>query len=793
MKVTEHWLREWVDPPLDIWQLAEQLTMAGLEVETVEKCVPDFFGVVVARVKSVTAHPGSEKLHVCVIEDGGGKVTVVSAAGNLKTGMYVPFARAGAQLHGGEKITTAVIKEVASAGMLCSAHDLGLAESAECVLELPQDTRPGSDVASLLPADDSIIDIAITPNRGDCLSIAGIARELAVLNQCQIRSPEIPTIPAITNSQRNVRLDAPGDCPHYAGRVIENVDASRPAPLWLTTRLHRCGIRSINAVVDITNYIMLELGQPMHAFANEYLQGAIHVRHASDGESLVLLDGKECPLDKNVLVIADERQVLAMAGVMGGLHSAVTTRSRNIFLESAWFTPQAIIGQARRFGLHTDSAYRFERGVDFTLQRKAIERATRLICDICGGKPGPIIEETAPAYLPVTRQISLHDMDIKRLLGLTIKSDEVTRILRALGMQVVDGGARGWLAVPPPWRSDISITADLCEEIARVHGYGRIPEHVPQVSMQFHIAENLSSHVERISTVLVNRGYQEAITYSFVDNKLQELITPDAVCLKLANPISADLSVMRTSLWPGLLQTLQYNVKRQQERVRLFEAGLVFLSLEGDILQSPMLGGVICGNPYEKQWDKKDILSDYFDIKGDVEAILQAGGVELQDVHFKPVRHHALHPGLSAEIFFENQAIGLVGALHPALQLALELPRQSYLFELQVNRTSRQLATRYKKISKYPVVKRDLAVVVSVDIAVEKVVQCIKDTVPDVLINLELFDVYQGEGIDLGKKSLALGLTFQRSSSSLTDEEVEVGMGKILSRLQNELGGTLRE
>jgi phenylalanyl-tRNA synthetase beta chain len=792
MKVTEHWLREWVDPPLDIRQLAEQLTMAGLEVETVEKCVPDFSGVVVARVKSITAHPDSEKLHVCVIEDGGGKVTVVSAAGNLKAGMQVPFARAGAQLHGGKKISSATIKGVASAGMLCSAQDLGLAESAECVLELPQDTRPGSDIASLLPADDNIMDIAITPNRGDCLSIAGIARELAVLNHCHLRPPEIPVIPAVNKAQRSVRLDAPEACPHYVGRRIEAVDVSRPAPLWMTTRLHRCGIRSINAIVDITNYVMLELGQPMHAFADEYLQGTIHVRHASDGELLVLLDGKECPLDKNVLVIADDQQVLALAGVMGGLHSAVTTGSRAIFLESAWFTPQAIIGHARRLGLHTDSFYRFERGVDFTLQRKAVERATRLICDICGGKPGPIIEETTPAYLPVTRQIRLHDMDIKRLLGLTIKPDEVTRILRALGMQVVDG-ARGWLAVPPPWRSDISITADLCEEIARVHGYGRIPEHAPQISMQFHTVENFSSRVERISTVLVNRGYQEAITYSFVDNKLQDLINPDVACLKLTNPISADLAVMRTSLWPGLLQVLQYNIKRQQERIRLFEAGLVFSSLEGDILQTPMLGGVTYGNPYEIQWDKKDIACDYFDIKGDVEAILQSGGMELEDIHFKTTRHHALHPGLSAEIFFENQAIGWVGALHPALQLALDIPKQAYLFELHVNSISRQLPTRYKKISKYPVVKRDLAVVVSVDISVEKVMHCIKDTVPDMLINLELFDVYQGEGIDLGKKSLALGLTFQRSSSTLIDEEVEVGMGKILSRLQNELGGTLRE
>ena len=792
MKITEHWLREWVDPPLDVRQLAEQLTMAGLEVEAVEKCTLDFSGVIVARIKSVSAHPDADKLHVCVVECGNEKITVVSAAGNLKSGMHVPCAGIGAQLSGGKKIISTRIKGIESAGMLCSAHDLGLAEASTGVLELPQDARPGTDLAALIATDDSILDIAITPNRGDCLSIAGIARELAVLNNCQLRAPEIPAITAVSNAQRRVRLDAPEACPHYVGRIIQDVDAAHPAPLWLTTRLQRCGIRSINVIVDITNYVMLELGQPLHAFANEYLQGAIHVRHATEGESLLLLDGKECRLDKNVLVIADEQQVLAMAGVMGGLHSAVTAQSRSIFLESAWFTPQAIIGQARRYGFITDSAYRFERGVDFTLQRKALERATRLICDICGGKPGPISEESAPAFLPVLKQIRLHVMDIKRFLGLSLESGKVTKILRALGMQVVDR-AEDWLVVPPAYRSDISITADLCEEIARIHGYDRIPEHAPQISMQFHAVQDLSSQVENISSVLVPRGYQEAITYSFVDHKLQELINPDVTCLKLANPISSELSVMRTSLWPGLLQALQYNVKRQQERVRLFETGLVFYRMDGDIQQIPMLGGILYGNRYEKQWDENDTTCDYFDIKGDVEAILQTGGIDLHCVFFKKTRHHALHPGLSAEIFYADQVIGMVGALHPALQLALELPMQAYLFELQVNRCYQQLTPKYKKLSKYPVVKRDLAIVVSDTLPVESVVRCIMETVPGMLVNLELFDVYQGEGIDLGKKSLAFGLTFQRTSSTLTDEEVEDCMGKILSRLLKELGGIIRE
>ncbi|MGH8120680.1 MAG: phenylalanine--tRNA ligase subunit beta, partial [Gammaproteobacteria bacterium] len=364
-------------------------------------------------------------------------------------------------------------------------------EQSEGILELPQDTQPGTDLAALIGGDGTIIDIAITPNRGDCLSIAGIARELAVLNNCQLHAPVIPSLPAITNHRRNVCLDAPAACPHYAGRIIEDVDLARLAPLWLTTRLQRSGIRSINVVVDITNYVMLELGQPMHAFADECLEGAIHVRHAVAGETLVLLDGKECTLDENVLVIADDRKVLAMAGVMGGLDSAVTTRCRNIFLESAYFTPQAVIGQARRYGLTTDSAYRFERGVDYTLQCRAIERATQLICEICGGKPGPVIEESAPAHLPVTRQIRLHDLDIRRLLGLVLETDEVTGILRALGMQVVDG-AEDWLVLPPPYRQDISIPADLCEEIARIHGYHRIPEHTPQVAMQFHTMQDLS-------------------------------------------------------------------------------------------------------------------------------------------------------------------------------------------------------------------------------------------------------------------------------------------------------------
>ena len=792
MKISENWLREWVNPPVDINQLADQLTLAGLEVESIEKIITDFSGVSVARIKSVTPHPDSDKLHVCQVDPGDGKLlNIVCGASNARGGMIVALAKVGAKLPDGKAITATEIRGVPSQGMLCSLQELGLAEEAEGILELPEDTALGTDLNQLI-SNDNIMDISLTPNRGDCLSIAGIARELAVLNNCPVNIPAIADLKSESEKQRPVKLAASEACPNYVGRIIENVDVTRAVPLWMSARLQASGIRSINAVVDITNYVMLELGQPMHAFDDEKLKGCIQVRYANPGEKLMLLDHQECELTEATLVIADDQQVLAMAGVMGGVDSAVTIATKTIFLESAYFNPLVISGQARWCGLHTDSSHRFERGVDYTLQAKAIARASQLIVEICGGSAGPMIEETAVELLPLRNLIDLRSEHITRVLGIDVDITEVTRILQSLGMRVT--GEKNELKVlPPPYRFDINIEVDLIEEIARVTGYDAIQEQALHASSRFYKNPPEYTHLQKLHRLLVHRGYQEAITYSFVDKKLQQLITPDIDAIELANPIAADMSVMRTSTWPGLLQALIYNANRQQLRVRLFESGLVYLKKGGEISQIPVIGGLIYGNIYNKQWDIKDTPCDYFDIKGDVEEILRTSGIKPEDAEFRRENHPALHPGQSASIFFENQQIGYVGALHPAIQSSLELVQTPYVFELYIQSISLQITAKYRKISKFPAVKRDLAIVIGTDISLNQVINCIKKAGSEALVNLELFDVYQGEGIDLGKKSVALGLTFQGSSSTLTDEDVEASMGEILSSLRSEVGGVLRE
>ncbi len=792
MKINELWLREWINPKVDSKQLAEQLTMAGMEVESVESIDVNFSGVVVALVESVELHPGANKLKVCKVNCGNGETfNVVCGANNVRPGMLVPLARVNAKLPDGNTITATELKGVISEGMLCSAAELDLADVAEGLFELPADTTPGQDLGKLLSAKDTIFDISLTPNRGDCLSICGIAREIALLNNFIFDMPSQNSVQATTDTERPVQLNAPEVCPHYVGRIIEDVDVSHPAPIWLTEKLRRCGVRSINPVVDIINYVMLEIGQPMHAFDNDKLEGAICVRYANESEKLTLLDQQEVTLTDNTPVIADQRQVLAMAGIMGGLDSAVIDSSRNIFLESAFFSPQAILGEARQYGMHTDSSHRFERGVDYTLQRRACERATQLILDICGGKPGLVIEATSEQHLPKNPTITLRQSQISRVLGINIEPEEVTEILQGLGMEMITG-QESWQVTAPSHRFDIVIEADLIEEIARIYGYDNIPEQQVMAKMHFQSVDCDQQYLQKMCQYLVNQGYQEAITYSFVDERLQNLLDPENKALRLSNPIAADMAVMRSSIWPGLLQALIYNVNRQQGRVRLFETGLIFEQIGEEITQKPMLGGLIYGNVNKKQWGIDDKESDIFDIKGDIEGLLATSG-QLKIVSFRSYTHPALHPGQSGEIFIDNQIVGCYGALHPELQLKLEITQSVFLFELGISRLSQQIDTKYQKLSKFPAVRRDLAVVLEENIPVDEVLECIENMATDMLYNLELFDVYQGEGIDIGKKSLALGLTFQRSSSTLTDGEVEAIVGEILGKLRNQFGATLRE
>jgi len=799
MKISEQWLREWVNPDIDIQQLAEQLTMAGLEVEELTSASPGFSGVVTARVDAVEKHPDADKLKICHVNTGSEQsLVIVCGADNVRVGLSVALAPVGAVLAGDITIKPSDLKGITSEGMLCSARELGLAEESEGLMELPNDLGLGEDLQEILSLDDQIIELSLTPNRGDCLSISGVARELSVINDCEIKANVTEAMgqknqqasEQVNNQVRDVVVDEPAACPRYVGQVIEDVDVSGLSPLWLTEKLRRCGLRSINPVVDVTNFVMLELGQPTHAFDNDKLQGAICIRYAKPGEKLELLGGQECTLSTETLTIADDKGVLAMAGIMGGQQSAVIGNTTNIFLESAFFSPRTILGKARQYGLHTDSSHRFERGVDFEIQRKSIERARQLIVDICGGKPGPIVEKVSEDDLPRSKRVKLRRAQVEHLLGITLADKDIVRILSSLGFRL-ESNETGWLVTAPSFRFDIEIEADLIEEIARIYGYNNIKTQLPLAHLQLHKDNEMHSHTKKMRQLLVNRGFQEVITYSFVDAEMQDILNPGVTALPLTNPIASELSVMRTSLLPGLVGALRFNQKRQQQRIRLFETGLIF-QYDNNLTQIAAFAGVITGNINKNHWDIKDRSCDLFDLKKDIEALFELNGDEI-GVDFSQIEHPALHPGQSAKIIYENQQVGLIGALHPSIQKVLGLSKEVFVFELELRSISRQITAKYKKISKYPSIRRDLSITVAEEVSIAEIMYLISKTASDVLYNLELFDVYRGEAIDLGKKSLALGLTFQRTSSTLTDDEVESAVGRILENLRKEFGALLRE
>ena len=790
MKFSENWLRELVNLPVSTEKLVDQLTMAGLEVETVISCRPDFKGVIVALVKQVSSHPESDKLTICRVEAGKGKeAIIVCGAPDIEAGNYYALAAPGAVLPNNKKISVAAIKNIKSEGMLCSGAELELSENRDELLKLGDDARPGMDLVEYLALDDHSIELSLTPNRGDCLSLTGIAREVAVLNRLKFKRSLIQPVPSTIKDSRKIKLDAVEACPRYAGRIIKNVNNKKPAPAWLTERLRRSGIRSINAVVDITNYVMLELGQPMHAFDDDKLKGNISVRYADAGEKLSLLDGQEKTLSPDTLVIADEQGALAMAGIMGGLATSVTVGTQNIFLESAYFSSQAIAGRARKYGLHTDSSHRFERGVDSTLQKEAVERASRLILKYCGGEPGPTLDIRVKKAIPAQIIVPLRLEKIRQLLGVAIPAGRVKEVLQLLGFKLTGKNGR-WRVHVPSHRFDIRIEADLIEEVARIYGYAEIPSTSPKAPLCLEAEIDPARRYEEMMTRLVQRGYYEAITYSFVDPGLQASLLGRDDGIRLLNPISSEMAVMRQSLWPGLLQALLYNIHRQQQRVRLFEHARVYRGSD-EPEQVSVLGGIVYGNNYPKQWDIKGNSSDFFDLKADIEALLKAGPGRTLAYH--QAGHPALHPGQSAEIMYDDQKVGWLGMLHPAHLQALAIPAPVGLFELELPLIPAKYTVKFTEISKFPSIRRDLSVLLDEDIPVQNVANQIKRVAKDLLNNLELFDVYRGEGIDLGKKSLALGLTFQRSSSTLIDEEIDTIIKNILTSLQQEFGATLRE
>ncbi|MFC1747423.1 phenylalanine--tRNA ligase subunit beta, partial [Pseudomonadota bacterium] len=674
----------------------------------------------------------------------------------------------------------------------CSAVELGIAESADGLMILPADAVPGTSIRDYLKLDDATIEIGLTPNRGDCLSIQGIAREAGVVNQAAVTAPEVVQVEPALTDVFPVELTAPAGCPRYVGRIIKGVNVKAETPIWMQEQLRRCGVRSISPVVDVTNYVMLELGQPMHAFDLGKLSGGIKVRYAQSGEKITLLDGQEIELADDTLVIADHEKAVAIAGIMGGEITSVGDDTADIFLESAFFDPDTIIGRARQYSLHTDSSHRFERGVDFELPRKAVERATRLLVDIVGGKVAPLTEACATEYLPAREAITLRMARIERVLGVSLAPEQVTELLMRLGMGVSEQGDQ-WVVTPPSFRFDITIESDLIEEVGRIYGYDNLPTETPKVPMTVAPVSELSIAQDRIEGALVERGYQEAITYSFVGSELQALITPDVTGISLANPISADMSVMRTSLWPGLLQALSYNQKRQQTGVRLFEKGVKFLKNGTEIKEERVIAGVVSGNYSVEQWAQPSRKADFYDVKSDIEALLNLTGYAA-DFTFVADKHAALHPGQSAAIKNkDDRPIGWIGKLHPSIEKPAGVNGPVYLFELSASALDKSSKPEFAELSKYPTIRRDLAVVIGADVSAGLVKQAIFDVSERYLSNLQLFDVYCGEGVESGRKSLALGLTFQDTSRTLTDGEVDNLIMGVLEKLKQDFNATLRE
>ena len=790
MRFNEHWVREWVDPPVDTEELVDRLTAVGLEVESITPAAGSIEQVAIAEIVHVESHPEADRLSLCAVDDGGtGTHQVVCGAPNVRPGMRSAFARVGATLPDGSKIGTSRIRGVRSQGMLCSARELGLGEDADGILELDGDAPIGTSLRDWLALDDVVIELGLTPNRGDCLCIAGIAREIAVASRVSMLPRErAATVAPRVGDVLPVALDVPRRCSRYVGRIVRGIDSGARSPLWMTERLRRCGVRPLSAVVDVTNYVMLELGQPMHAFDLTRLESGIRVRNGRDGERLTLLDGTVVELDEDTLVIADESRPVALAGVMGGLDSRVGDATRDVFLESAWFEPRTIALEARRRGMHTDASHRFERTVARDLQRVAMERATRLLVDITGGEPGPIIDAVDEAHTVPVEPVGLRHERVRRVLGAEISAPDVHDILTRLEM-MVEKAPDGWSVTPPPHRPDIGIEVDLIEEVARIVGFANLPAKLPEAGLGIGQQPERDVELDSLRGRLIDRGYHEAVTYSFVDASLQARIAPAIEGVALANPIASDMGVMRTTLWPGLIRAAMYNANRQQSRIRLFETGLVFVAGSHEIRQPKMIGAIAIGPVEPEQWGQLARMVDFYDVKGDVEALLALSGCAIE---FTADTHPALHPGQAASIMCNGERIGAIGALHPALASEFKLPG-AMLFELRVESISTGTLPKFKALSRFPSVRRDLSLVMPDTVSAGEVRVCVEQAGVDELEDLELFDVYVGEGIDSGMKSISLALTFQSRSRTLGDTEVNSALCVVLNSLSENLGVALRE
>jgi len=789
MRISYRWLRDWVALRLEPRALAERLTLAGLEVDAVEPVAPALADVVVGRVSKVEAHPSAGRLRVCTVEAGRGRrLRVVCGAANVAAGLKAPLALPGATLAGGRRIETSAIHGVESEGMLCSAAELGLGDDASGLLVLDADAPVGAPLARALGLDDVVLALDLTPNRGDCLSVAGVAREVAALTGARLTPPRTRKPRVRARRRVAVKIEARADCPRYAGRVVQDIDPAARTPDWMRERLRRAGVRSLHPVVDITNYVMLELGQPMHAFDLARLRGSVRVRHARAGERLELLDGRELSPPEGSLLIADERGPIALAGIMGGEETAVSADTRAVFFESACFRPEIVARHARALGIQTESSQRFERGVDPELQVRALERATELLLAIAGGEPGAVTEARGRAE--TVAPIHLRQARLDALIGYPVGCARAERALAALGMRA-RRTRDGWRVQPPPYRYDLRIEADLIEEVARVTGYDRVPVALPPAPTRAQPVPEGRLEQRRLRALMADRDYQEVVTYSFVDPELQQLLDPGAPAPQLANPISADMAVMRTTLWSGLLPALRYNRNRQQARVRLFELGRRFRAADGAILEEAVLAGAVTGLADPEQWGLEKRPVDFYDVKGDVEALLGLTGAP-ERFRFTAGDHPALHPGQAAAIHLEDRCVGWLGALHPGAAARLGLDN-AFVFELALEALAARRVPAHVEVSRFPAIRRDLSVVVPEEVPAHSVLDAVRNLAGSLLADLQLFDVYRGEGIDSGSKSLSVGLTLQDSSRTLKEAEVDALLARVIASLRAELGAELRQ
>ena len=795
MKFSEQWVREWVNPAINTEQLCEQITMLGLEVDGVEAVAGEFSGVIVGEVVECAQHPDADKLRVTKVNVGGDHLLdIVCGAPNCRQGLKVACAVEGAILPGNFKIKKTKLRGQPSEGMLCSYSELGISEDHSGIIELPQDAPIGTELREYLKLDDQAVEISLTPNRADCLSIAGVAREIAVVNKLTLNQPHFEPVKATIDERMGIEVVAAEACPRYLLRTVKNVNVNAPTPVWMKEKLRRCGLRSIDPIVDITNYILLELGQPMHAFDAAKIAQPVQVRMAKEGEELVLLDGTTAKLQPNTLLIADQKGPLAMAGIFGGLASGVTRETKDVILEAAFFAPLAITGRARQYGLHTDSSHRFERGVDFELPRKAMEKATALLLQICGGEAGEICEAVSEQHLPKVKQVQLRRHKLDALLGHHIETEIVTDIFQRLGFPV-QYADDVWTVTSASWRFDIEIEEDLIEEVARIYGYNSIPNNAPLAHLRMREHKEADVDLSRIKTALVSCDFHEAITYSFVDPKIQTLLHPNQEALILPNPISSEMSAMRLSLLTGLLGAVLYNQNRQQTRVRLFEAGLRFIpdaDAEFGVRQERVFSAVMTGARLNEHWAGKSENADFFDLKGYLENLLSLTSTG-NKVKFVAKAYSAFHPGQSAAIMLGDEEIGFIGQIHPSIAQKIGLNGKVFTCEVLIDKISQRDVANAKEISKFPANRRDLALIVAENVPSGDIIEACRAVAGEKLTNVNLFDVYQGQGIAEGQKSLAISLTIQDNEKTLEEEEINAVISVVLTELKRRFNAYLRD